>query len=251
MCARASCPVTVSTTRPRTSAIPVGVVALPDRHRHAGIALDRLELRAVHLGVDQHVVVVGVDPHHVRHRLTRREDDRERREVGRLRELANARARGLPSGARGVHRLVGVDAVGQRARDLQPELRASCRGAGRSRVRRSRARAAASARSPSRCAATARGARSRRRSCPSPSRATRRPRAAHLDLALDDDEELACRARPRGSARCRRDLALLAERGDAPQVALRAELEERQVADQLDLRVGAEEHGGHTLDCVP
>src|SRR5215213_10291055 len=39
---------------------------LPHGHGDSRVGLDRLELGAMHLGVDQHVLVIGVDPHHVR-----------------------------------------------------------------------------------------------------------------------------------------------------------------------------------------
>ncbi len=102
--------------------VRVRVAPLPDRDRHARVALDRPELRAVRLRVDQDVVGVGVDPHDVGHRPTGAKDHAEGCEVRRLCELAHPRVEGSGHSA-AVRRLVGVDAVGERARHLQPELR--------------------------------------------------------------------------------------------------------------------------------
>ena len=44
----------------------IGVFPFPNRDRHPRVTLDVLELLAVHLGVDQKVFVVGIDPHHLR-----------------------------------------------------------------------------------------------------------------------------------------------------------------------------------------
>ena len=68
MWARASGPRTELDDPAANLGVGVRILPVPDRHGHAWIALDRLELGAVHLGVDQDVVVVGVDPHHVGHR---------------------------------------------------------------------------------------------------------------------------------------------------------------------------------------
>ena len=43
------------------------------------------------------------------------------------------------------------------------------------------------------------------------------------------------------------ELALVGERGDAPKIALRAQLEQGQPANQLDSPVGPDEHGGHSI----
>ena len=88
MWARASGPRTVSTTLPRTSTYVYGsslsqIITVDPR-----VALDRPELRPVHLGVDQDVIVVGVDPHHVRHRLPDRRSTVSAAKFGRVRQLA-------------------------------------------------------------------------------------------------------------------------------------------------------------------
>jgi len=59
----------------------IGIFPLPDRERHPRVALDVLELLAVYLGVDQEVVVVGIDPHHLGLGMAARQQRRERREV--------------------------------------------------------------------------------------------------------------------------------------------------------------------------
>jgi len=66
--------------------VDVWVGAVEDRDGHARIALDRPELRAMDLRVDQHVVVVCVDPHHVGHRRPGAKQNAERGEVRRLGE---------------------------------------------------------------------------------------------------------------------------------------------------------------------
>ncbi len=60
----------------------VGVILVPDRERHPRVALDDvLELLAVHLGVDQEVIAVGVDPRHLSLGVAVGHEGGERREV--------------------------------------------------------------------------------------------------------------------------------------------------------------------------
>ena len=67
--------------------------------------------------------------------------------------------------------------------------------------------------------------------------------AADVDLALDHDVELARGLAFADQLRARVELALDGDRGDAPQVALGAQLEQRQAAKQLDPGIGAKQHG--------
>ena len=66
---------------------------------------------------------------------------------------------------------------------------------------------------------------------------------ADVDLAFDDDVELRARLALRISALPCVEVALDGEAAMPAQVALRAQLEQREVADQLDLGVGPEQHG--------
>jgi len=43
----------------------VGIILVPDQERDPRIALDVAKLLAVHLGVDQEVSVISIDPHHL------------------------------------------------------------------------------------------------------------------------------------------------------------------------------------------
>src|SRR5918993_524858 len=43
----------------------IGVFHIPDRDRHPRVAFDVAKLLAVHLGVDQEVLLIGIDPHHL------------------------------------------------------------------------------------------------------------------------------------------------------------------------------------------
>src|SRR5690606_40365335 len=43
-------------------AVEVGLLGVPDAHRHPGVAPDVAVLLPVHLGVDEQVLLVGVDP---------------------------------------------------------------------------------------------------------------------------------------------------------------------------------------------
>src|SRR5688572_6632050 len=45
--------------------VAVRVGSVPDRDRHVGVLLDRLVLGPVQLGVDEQLVLAGVDPHDV------------------------------------------------------------------------------------------------------------------------------------------------------------------------------------------
>ena len=82
------------------------------------------------------------------------------------------------------------DAVGERARDLEPQLRDAVEQLDEVTAGDHQDVEAASRRRRWPCAASAREARSRRRSCPAPSRRDPPALPAHVDLAFDDDEEL-------------------------------------------------------------
>src|SRR5918992_735115 len=43
----------------------IGVLLIPDHDRHPRVAFDVAKLLAVHLGVDQEVLLIGIDPHHL------------------------------------------------------------------------------------------------------------------------------------------------------------------------------------------
>jgi len=58
----------------------IRIFPVPDLERHPRVALDVLELLAVHLGVEQEVVV-GIDPHHLGLGMAVGQQRRERREV--------------------------------------------------------------------------------------------------------------------------------------------------------------------------
>ena len=84
-------------TSPTTRAAHLGVAGTGSRAFQIvtvtfGLLLDRPVLGPVHLGVDQHVVVVGVDPHHVAGDLAVGQVDAEGAEVGALAgEVADGR----------------------------------------------------------------------------------------------------------------------------------------------------------------
>jgi hypothetical protein len=64
----------------------VGVLPVPDGDGDPRISLHILELAQFDLGVDHNVVLVAVDPHHVRLDLAAREKRGDRREVPALSE---------------------------------------------------------------------------------------------------------------------------------------------------------------------
>ena len=64
-----------------------------------------------------------------------------------------------------------------------------------------------------------------------------------VDLALDHDLELARRLAFADQLGACVELALDGDRRDATQVALGAQLEQRQAAKQLDPGIGANQHG--------
>jgi hypothetical protein len=66
--------------------------------------------------------------------------------------------------------------------------------------------------------------------------------APDVDLSLYDDEELACGLALADQHRACVELALDGDRCDPAQVALGAQLEQRQSAKQLDPGVGAKQH---------
>ena len=71
----------------------VRVLGVPDHHRHPRVVHHVDALLTVELCIDQHVIVVGIDPHHVRRRVSRRPKGGEPREVLPLREVSELRAR--------------------------------------------------------------------------------------------------------------------------------------------------------------
>ena len=81
MCARASSPRTSPTTLPADLGVAVRVLGVPDRDGHSGSLLHRPVLGAVDLGVDEQLVVVGVDPHDVGADLAVGQLERDRAEV--------------------------------------------------------------------------------------------------------------------------------------------------------------------------
>ena len=63
-----------------------GVAGLPDRDRDPRISGNILELGSVYLGVEDDVLVIAIDPHHVGLGLSRREQRRQSCEIGALAE---------------------------------------------------------------------------------------------------------------------------------------------------------------------
>jgi hypothetical protein len=48
----------------------IGIFHVPDRDGHPRVAFDVAKLLPVHLGVDQKVLLISIDPHHLRLRVT-------------------------------------------------------------------------------------------------------------------------------------------------------------------------------------
>jgi hypothetical protein len=61
--------------------VEVGGIRVDDQNCHPWIAPDVTKLLAVHLGVEQHVLAVGVNPHRLGHRGAARQQCRDRGEV--------------------------------------------------------------------------------------------------------------------------------------------------------------------------
>jgi hypothetical protein len=47
----------------------IGIFHIPDRDRHPRVAFDVAKLLAVHLGIDQEMLIVSIDPHHLSLRM--------------------------------------------------------------------------------------------------------------------------------------------------------------------------------------
>ena len=67
--------------------IRIRIVRIPDGHGHAWVIVHGRGLRAAEFGVYEDVIIVGVDPHHMRHGVAGLRDDGQGGEVLSLGEL--------------------------------------------------------------------------------------------------------------------------------------------------------------------